>query len=163
MIVGGDPKVRRIAGAPAIDVESLYRAHAVRLTRLATAITLDRSRAEEVVHDAFAGLQRRRGSIGKPEAYLQRSVVNLSIKVIRRRETARRRPIPLPQLSSMPEVDEAWGAVQQLPVRQRAVVALRYWEDLAEADIARVLGWPHGTVKSTLHRALEQLRKELTP
>jgi len=43
----------------------------------------------------------------------------------------------------------------------RILVALRYWEDLSEANIAAVLGWPRGTVKSTLHRALKRLKKEI--
>jgi RNA polymerase sigma factor (sigma-70 family) len=51
--------------------------------------------------------------------------------------------------------------VTKLPVRERAVVVLRYWQDLSEADIANALGWPRGTVKSTLHRALNRLKKEL--
>jgi len=162
-IVAGDPLLAVRPGVVVIDVEALYRAHARRLIRLATAITLDRDRAEEIVQDAFAGLHRRRESVINAEAYLQRSVVNLSVKVLRRRATAKRHALALPQLSSFPEIDTTWAAVCRLPVRQRAVVALRYWEDLAEVDIAEILGWPPGTVKSTLHRALERLRKELAP
>ena len=93
---------------------------------------------------------------------MRRSVVNLSIKSIRRRQTAGRyRPPPQPT-TSIPEIDEGWNAVQRLAPRQRAVVALRYWDDLSEAEIAAVLGWPPGTVKSTLHRALKRLKKEIT-
>ncbi len=62
-----------------------------------------------------------------------------------------------------PEIDETWGAVAELPPRERAVIVLRYWLDLSEADIAASLGWPNGTVKSTLHRALRRLREELQP
>ncbi|MFN3258111.1 MAG: RNA polymerase sigma factor [Ilumatobacter sp.] len=128
---------------------------------MATAITLDRHRAEDVVQDAFAGLHRNAHRVSNPGGYLQRSVVNLSIKVQRRRHTATRyRPDQLP-LSGIPEIDETWQAVSRLPPRQRAVVALRYWEDLSEAQIAAALDWPAGTVKSTLHRALAQLKKEI--
>ena len=42
--------------------------------------------------------------------------------------------------------------VTRLPARERAVVILRFWEDLSESTIATTLGWPTGTVKSTLHR-----------
>lgn len=145
-----------------LGLDQLYREHRVRLTRLATAITLDSSLAEEVVQDAFAGLHRRFHDVENPVGYLQRSVVNASIKVLRRRRTAalhrpERRPV-----THIPEIDETWDAVTRLPARQRAVVALRYWEDLSEAEIADSLGWPTGTVKSTLHRALKRLKKEIT-
>lgn len=159
----GDRLVRRNRVTAAIDVGILYAEHRVRLTRLATAITLDRGQAEDIVQEAFAGLQRRRGAVGNPEGYLQRSVVNLSVKVLRRRVVARRHPVAPVALTAVPEIDETWAAVVRLPARQRAVVVLRYWEDIPSAEIARLLGWPSGTVKSTLHRALERLKKELMP
>lgn len=164
--VGGDTANNRSTFevgvvVPDIDVERLFRAHSVRLVRLASAITFDRDIAEEVVQDAFAGLQRHRRRVENPEGYLQRSVVNLSVKVLRRRHLARRTVPPVPSVTGIPDVDETWAIVCRLPAKQRAVVALRYWEDLSEADIAAVLGWPAGTVKSTLHRALSRLRLEL--
>lgn len=164
----GDPLIRRAAVAqPAsraslsLDLDALYRSHRQQFLRLATAITLDRSIAEEVVQDAFASLQRQHGEIDNPVGYLQRSVVNHSISVIRRRRTAARYPLPRPGVTVNPEIDETWAAVTSLPARERAVVVLRYWLDLSEADIASCLDWPAGTVKSTLHRALKRLRKEL--
>jgi DNA-directed RNA polymerase specialized sigma24 family protein len=54
-----------------------------------------------------------------------------------------------------------WEAVQALPPRQRAVLVLRYKEDLTEAEVARLLGLPVGTVKSASHRALARLRDRL--
>lgn len=145
-----------------IDLDALYREHADRLLHLAVSITFDRAASEEIVQEAFVGLQRAGTRVQNPGGYLRRSVVNLSIKSIRRRQTAGRyRPPPQPT-TSIPEIDEGWDAVQRLAPRQRAVVALRYWEDLSEAEIAAVLGWPPGTVKSTLHRALKRLKKEIT-
>lgn len=161
--VVGDPMLGRTPSDTErrIDIDALFRAHHVRLTRLASAITLDRSIAEDIVQDAFAGLHRLAGEVHNPEGYLQRSVVNLGIKVQRRRRTAANfRPDP-PPIAGIPEIDETWAAVRRLPARQRAVVALRYWEDLSEYDIAAVLDWPAGTVKSTLHRALAHLKKEI--
>ena len=55
-----------------------------------------------------------------------------------------------------------WAAVRRLPPRQRAALALRFYEDLPLADIADVLGCRVGTVKSNLHRGLATLRKELS-
>ena len=145
----------------ALDLEVLYRAHRLEFVRLATAITLDRAVAEEVVQEAFASLQLQRASVDNPAAYLRRSVVNHAISVIRRRRTAAQYPLPPAALTHNPEIDETWVAVAALPARERAVVVLRYWLDLSEADIASCLDWPTGTVKSTLHRALKRLRKEL--
>ncbi len=144
-----------------VDLDQVYRADRLRLTRIAAAITLDRSLAEEIVHDAFVNLHRRNGGIDNPSAHLHRSVINLSLKVLRRRRVAARHLTPPPGVSSIPEIDDTWAAVAKLPPRQRAVVAMRYWEDRSEADIADILGWPLGTVKSTLHRALARLRDEL--
>jgi RNA polymerase sigma factor (sigma-70 family) len=54
-----------------------------------------------------------------------------------------------------------WQAVQDLPPRQRAVLVLRFHEDLTEAEVARVLGLPLGMVKSLAHRGLARLRERL--
>jgi RNA polymerase sigma factor (sigma-70 family) len=59
------------------------------------------------------------------------------------------------------ERDRVWRALESLPVGQRTVVVLRFYEDLREADIADAMGIPVGTVKSNLSRALEKLRGEL--
>jgi DNA-directed RNA polymerase specialized sigma24 family protein len=160
-VLGHTSRSVSVGSENSLDIDRLFREHHVRLTRLASAITLDRDRAEDIVQDAFSGLQRNAHVVTNPGGYLQRSVVNLSIKVQRRRTTASRyRPDPAPVLG-IPEVDETWDAVRRLPARQRAVVALRYWEDLSEAQIAATLDWPLGTVKSTLHRALNTLKQEI--
>lgn len=143
------------------DVARLYREHGRRLTNLAAAITLDRWLAEEVIHDAFAGLQAAGPGIADPIAYLQRAVVNRSVSVIRRRRVAGRHPDPVARPTIDPEIDETWELVTKLPPRERAVVVLRYWLDQSEAQIADTLDWPRGTVKSTLHRALDRLRRQL--
>lgn len=143
------------------DVDELYRQHRTRLTHLAAAITLDRSLAEEVMHDAFVGLQRRGDAVSDAVGYLQRSVVNGSISVLRRRRVVGASPTPTATVAINPEIDETWAAVERLPPRERAVVVLRYWLDLSEAEISASLGWPIGTVKSTSHRALKRLREEL--
>jgi RNA polymerase sigma-70 factor (sigma-E family) len=56
---------------------------------------------------------------------------------------------------------ELWPYVKQLPPRQRAVIVLRYFEDLSEGEIAETLGCSRGTVKSTAHRALKSLKAAL--
>ena len=54
-----------------------------------------------------------------------------------------------------------WDAIAALPFRQRAVIVLRFYEDLPETEIAELLGCAKGTVASSLHRALARLRKEM--
>ena len=65
------------------------------------------------------------------------------------------------QLADGTARDEMWRAILSLPARQRAVVALRYYEDMKEADIAVVLGISVGSVKKHTDRALEALRARL--
>ena len=144
-----------------VDVEALYVAHRARLLGLAAAITLDRAVAEEIVQDAFAGLQRHVDGIDNPVGYLQRSVVNISVNLVRRRQVAARHPAVPALPATTPEVDETWLKVLDLPAKQRAVVLLRFWQDMTIDAIAETLGWPSGSVKSTLHRALKNLKEEL--
>ena len=63
--------------------------------------------------------------------------------------------------SQREELLMVWAAIGRLPARQRAVVVLRYHEDLPELEVARLLRMPVGTVKSTANRALARLRKDL--
>jgi RNA polymerase sigma factor (sigma-70 family) len=154
-------KVRSVGSAANVNVAALFRDNRSRLRSLAYAITFDQAVAEEVVQEAFVGLQRHITQIDNPLGYVQRSVVNLSVSSIRRRRRAARHPIPPPVPASSPEIDEIWSRVVRLPAKQRAVVVLRFWEDMTVDAIADTLGRPSGSVKSTLHRALEHLKEEL--
>jgi RNA polymerase sigma factor (sigma-70 family) len=60
------------------------------------------------------------------------------------------------------ESDRLWREIQELPARQRAVVVLRYYEDLSEREIATVLGVAPGTVKSLASAAVRKLRVNVT-
>ncbi len=66
-------------------------------------------------------------------------------------------PVPLGE----PELDETWAIVRRLPPRYRTALALRFYEDLSEREIAEMMGVRPGTVKSLIHRGLARLRKEL--
>lgn len=144
-----------------VDVKALFVEHRGRLLGVAAAITLDRALAEEIVQDAFAGLQRHLDRVENPVGYLNRSVVNLSLKQISRRRVAVRHQAVPELAASTAEVDETWNSVLGLPANQRAVVVLRFWQDMTIDAIAETLGRPAGSVKSTLHRALKQLKEEL--
>lgn len=80
---------------------------------------------------------------------------------LRRLQLERRSAPHDPLVSVPPEVDEMWNLVCQLPYLQRAVLVLRFYVELSEADIAQTLGCQIGTVKSRLYRGLASLREEL--
>jgi RNA polymerase sigma factor (sigma-70 family) len=145
------------------SLEDLYRRCRPALVRLGHLLTGSAVIAEDVVHDAFLGLARHHGRVSDPSAYLRRSVVNLSTNVHRRRGRERRhlRTVTEPVVEPV-EVDDTWRLVQQLAPRQRAVLVLRFYLDLSEADTARVLGCRPGTVKSTTSRALAVLKEKMS-
>lgn len=100
-----------------------------------------------------------------PDAYVRRMLVNEFVSD--RRRTARRRArLPLAVSEQPPAQDptqrlDLWANVVTLPPRQRAVLVLRFYEDLTEVETARVLGVSVGTVKSQAHDALRTLRSRL--
>ncbi|HRW19302.1 MAG TPA: SigE family RNA polymerase sigma factor [Dermatophilaceae bacterium] len=153
-----------------IDLHSLYAAHRLPLVRLAVLLVDDVATAEDVVQDAFVGLARHTGSMRDPNAalaYLRRSVVNGARSTLRRRGTVRRFLARATEPPPEPPADgdvlradtnrEVLDAVRRLPPRMQEVLALRYWSDLTEAQIAHALGISEGTVKSTASRALDRL------
>ena len=156
-------------GALDIDIEggggwlaSVYERDRLRLFRLARLMTGSDSVAEEVVQDAFIRVHASGRVPESPGAYLRTTVVNLCRNRLRRLAVERGVTPGSALFVTNPEIDETWSALSRLPIRQRTVVVLRFYEDLSEAEIAEILGWPRGTVKSCLHRALSRLRKELT-
>lgn len=104
-----------------------------------------------------------------PTAYLRRMLTNTYLS--QRRPKARRLELLTdapPEPDSMPpggpeERMMLWPHVKSLPPRQRAVIVLRYYEDLSEQEIADALGCSRGNVKSTAHHALKTLRATLGP
>lgn len=140
------------------------------LTRFAYLLTGDPGSAEELVQSALATVVprwRRLAAEGNPEAYLRRVMVNDRISRWRRWG---RREVPVPDLPDAVGPDESArsvqrldlaGALARLPVRQRAVIVLRFYEDLSEADTAAVMGCAVGTVKSQTSAALTRLRRLL--
>ncbi len=104
-----------------------------------------------------------------PAAYLRRMLTNVYLS--QRRPRARQLelltdapPEPRPATNTGPEDRMVlWPHVASLPPRQRAVVVLRYYEQLSEREIAEALGCSTGNVKSTAHRALQALRAAIGP
>lgn len=103
-----------------------------------------------------------------PEAYVRRMMVNTLVS--RSRRPHRRREVLSGRVAAVAvaspeevvlERAQVWPMVRALPVRQRAVIVLRYYEDLSEQEIADVLGCSTGSVKSQAHDALVSLRREV--
>ena len=134
--------------------------------RWAHLLTGDRGRAEDLVQHAFAATYRhwRRIEPDGAEAYVRRAVLNAHLSWWRRGWRAEQPVDVLPErpgpdlTGAVDERDAMWAALAGLPPRQRAVLVLRYYEDLPEAEIARVLDIAPGTVKSQAAKGLARLR-----
>jgi RNA polymerase sigma factor (sigma-70 family) len=141
--------------------EDVYRTHRLPLIRLALLLTGSREHAEDIVQTAFAAAHDRWADVADPPAYLRRAVVNLANEMHRRR-FRERLLVQRERTTDIPEIDETWAEIRRLPSSQRAVVVLRFYEDLPLADIAALLDRPPATVRSDLRRALDRLRRTLS-
>jgi len=152
-------------------VEQLYAAHWRGLVRLSVLLVHDQGLAEETVQDAFVALHgrwRRLRDPGKALAYLRQSVVNGSRSALRHRGVVERHAAAVRPVEPLPGADESALArvrrtavldtLAELPTRQREVLALRYYLDLSEAEIADALGISRGAVKSHASRGAAALR-----
>jgi RNA polymerase sigma-70 factor (sigma-E family) len=135
--------------------------------RLARLLTGDRDRGEELLQDSLVRLyvRWRRAATRDPHAYLRRMLVNGNISWWRLRRREYLSAAPPEQAdpdANRPDQDDALrAALLALPAGQRAVVLLRYYDDLTEREVARALGCTVGTVKSQNARGLRRLRELL--
>lgn len=140
------------------------------LVRTAYLLTGDRGHAEDLVQAALEKTHRKWDRVSvmeSPVAYVRRAMVNTATSWRRRHRFSE---VPLlavdgPATDPYSPVDQRQqvaAALRRLPPRMRAVLVLRYFEDLAEADVALALGCSVGTVKSQASRGLERLRHHLT-
>jgi RNA polymerase sigma-70 factor (sigma-E family) len=140
-----------------------------RLCWLGLLLTGNRAEAEELAQEALVRTWWRWKLVRRPTdpgRYARRVLVNRRRSLLRRaaveaRYLARSQPEELVVPAGDDRALVLWQAVQELPPRQRAVLVLRFHEDLTEAEVARLLGLPLGTVKSLGHRALVKLRERL--
>ena len=148
-------------------VAALYDAAAVGLLRLAYLMLGDRPSAEDVVQDAFFGLYRNWARLADHDralAYVRSSVLNGCRSALRRRAVGRRLTTYQPPAASAEatalgyeERREVMQAVRRLPDRQREALVLRFYLDLPDAEIARIMGLRPSSVRSATHRALKAL------
>jgi RNA polymerase sigma-70 factor (sigma-E family) len=133
------------------------------LLRTAYLLTHDRHLAEDLLQTALAKAWPRWSKIdGNPEAYVRKIIVNTYATWWRRKWNGESPTEDLPEPSMLESDASALSdirtALGRLPKRQRAVVVLRFFEDLTEAETARVLDCSVGTVKSQTSKALAKLR-----
>jgi RNA polymerase sigma-70 factor (sigma-E family) len=155
---------------PEASFEEWVDARQGALLRSAYLLTGERQAAEDLVQTTFARMflaWNRLKDRGSLDAYARRVLLNelRSNWRFKARHPEQLTDAPPDQAASAIEYDgeqeAVWSFLASLPPRQRAVLVLRYFEDLTEAETARHLGISLGTVKSTASRALAALRQRI--
>ena len=161
-----DDHVAVAAGSVAerVDFDGFVAARSNRLMGTAVLLTQDRPLAEDLLQTALAKAWFAWSRIdGNPEPYVRKILVNTYTSWWRRRWNGE---VPTEELPEHPDVAGGTSherldlreALRRLPKRQRAVVVLRYYEDLSELEVAGLLECSVGTVKSQASKALAKLR-----
>jgi RNA polymerase sigma-70 factor (sigma-E family) len=169
---GTGPQPGPFPQPPSVAVDDLFRFHAVGLVRFALMLVGDRDTAEDVVQEAFLGLYRSWDRLRDPDAvlgYLRTAVVNGARSVHRSRARARLLRVPhdppvwSAEAAAMEGEDRraVLAAIARLPQRQREVLALKYYLDLSENEVAAILRVTRGTVAATGARALAAVARQL--
>ena len=156
--------------APA-TFEEFVRVHGDSLVQLSYVLCGDRGKAEDAAQEALTRVYLRWKRIDAPLPYARQCVVNATNDEWRRLGRDRGRaaraaaePVELDEQFDvlLADRDRLVQALRSLPYGQRAVVVLRYWQQLSEPETAQVLGISVGTVKSQTSRALRRLRQLLS-
>ena len=162
---------RTAVAEPKGELADLYVRHVPAANRLAFLLTGDRSQAEDLVHDAFVRCVGRFGHLRAHEAfdaYLRRAIVNLHTSRLRRvrveraylsKEAGRGTDALTSGIPDVAAREDMWRRLGTLPPRQRAVLVLRYYEDLSERETADALRCSVAAVKSLTARATSALRE----
>jgi RNA polymerase sigma-70 factor (sigma-E family) len=154
------------------DYEAFAKEQLPRLVRYSVMLTGDRELAADLVQDVLVKVYRqwpRIGAADRPDWYVMRMVTNQFISW--RRSWAVRNIVAVDELpehtagdgfeATHAVRDVVWRRLARLPKRQRAVLVLRYYERLTDAEIAEVLECTASTVRGYAHRALASLRDDL--
>jgi RNA polymerase sigma-70 factor (sigma-E family) len=145
------------------------RANIGRFSRAAFLLTGSHAQAEDLLQTALIKVAVRWNRVvaaGDPEAYVRRVLYHEHVTMWRRRRWREHSTAELPEHRAVGDItDDAVRrvvlrqALARLTPRQRAVIVLRYFEDMSEVDTAQVLGCSVGTVKSQTSHALKRLRQ----
>jgi RNA polymerase sigma-70 factor (sigma-E family) len=164
---------RKAAERSSQEFEAFVTETADPLFRSGYLMTANVAETEDLLQETFLRVARhwnRVRSMEHPLAYARRVLINLALDgaVARDRRGQELRNSDgaaqvvdqgsLRQLSGIDDQAEFQWALTALPPRQRAVLILRYWDDLSEREVAEILRCPIGTVKSTISRAVTELR-----
>ncbi|MEU7861894.1 SigE family RNA polymerase sigma factor [Nonomuraea sp. NPDC049141] len=157
-----------MSGAEEQEFAAFVAARGTSLLRVAYLTCGNEAEAEDLLQTALERTYRNwdRVRYANPEPYIRRVIVNTAISRARRRAILHIIPVHTPPESAAPETDidlrrMLMDALRALPPRQRAVIVLRYWEDLGETQTAEILGCSVGTVKSQASKAMAKLRTAL--
>jgi RNA polymerase sigma-70 factor (sigma-E family) len=146
------------------DFDEFVAARSTRLLRTAYLLTHDHALAEDLLQTALTKAWFSWSRIEKdPEPYVRKILVNTYASWWRRKWNGEHAYADPPESEPPPGGDldqqqDLWAAMGRLPRRQRAVIVLRFVEDLSEAETARLLDVSNGTVKSQTSKALAKLR-----
>ncbi len=145
------------------DFDEFVAARSTGLLRTAYLLTHDHALAEDLLQTALTKAWFAWSRIqGDPEPYVRKVLVNTFSSWWRRKWNGEHAYADLPETPTgedgADDRHDLWTAMGRLPRRQRAVIVLRFVEDLSEAETARALGISNGTVKSQTSKALAKLR-----
>jgi RNA polymerase sigma-70 factor (sigma-E family) len=152
------------------DFDAFVHEWGPRLGRFAFLLTGDHHLAEDLVQTSLAKVVRHWGRVverGDPAPYVRRVVLHTAIGWRRRRWLGEQPTGRLPEVGAadgtgaVDERERLRQALLRVPARQRAALVLRFYEDLSEAEVARLLGCSVGTVKSQTAKGLATLRSHL--
>jgi RNA polymerase sigma-70 factor (sigma-E family) len=150
------------------DFGAFVATRATTLLRVAYLACGDQAEAEDLLQTALERTYRNWDRVrhDSPEPYVRRVIINAAISRARRRAILSIIPMRVPPESAARSADVdlrhvLMDALRGLPPRQRAVIVLRYWEDLSETQTAEILGCTVGTVKSQASKAMAKLRTAL--
>ena len=154
-----------VRATPNVGFDDFVAARSNGLLRTAYLLTRDEGLAEDLLQTALTKAWFAWSRIdGNPDAYVRRILVNTYATWWRRKWNGEHATEDLPDsgagdfAAGTTSGHDLWIALGRLPKRQRAVIVLRYFEDLTEAETARILGCTAGTVKSQTSKAMANLR-----
>jgi RNA polymerase sigma factor (sigma-70 family) len=146
------------------DLAALVESDGAALLRFAYLLCRDTGRAEDLVQDALVRMMRSRSTVGAPAAYARKVIVNEYLGWRRRLSSTERVGTEgfdtgvADATDAVADRELVWQLIGSLPPRARAVLVLRYYEDLPDAEIAAVVGCAEATVRSIAARAFTLLR-----